>query len=62
MSVLDVPGADLYYETNGSGPAMIMIPGADGVAGGFRMVSQHLAVHHTVVRYDRRGLSHRARR
>lgn len=28
MSILDVPGARLYYETHGSGPLMIMIPGA----------------------------------
>jgi len=28
MSTLDVPGAQLYYETHGSGPLMIMIPGA----------------------------------
>ena len=55
MSVLEVPGAHLYYETHGSGPIMIMVPGAAGVADGFRKVTEHLAAHYTVVLYDRRG-------
>ncbi len=57
MSILEVPGARLYYETLGSGPLMIMIPGANGVADSFRMVTEHLAAHYTVVIYDRRGFS-----
>jgi len=57
MSILEVPGAQLYYETHGSGPLMLMVPGATGVADGFRMVTEHLAAHHTVVTYDRRGFS-----
>jgi pimeloyl-ACP methyl ester carboxylesterase len=57
MSVLDVPGARLYYETHGSGPMLVMIPGAGGAADVFRMVTEHLAAHHTVVIYDRRGFS-----
>ncbi|MFJ5304218.1 hypothetical protein [Streptomyces sp. NPDC088350] len=28
MSVLDVPGAQLYHEKRGSGPPLLMIPGA----------------------------------
>ena len=57
MSILDVPGARVYYETYGSGPLMLMVPGANGTADGFRMVTEHLAAHYTVVIYDRRGFS-----
>lgn len=57
MTALDVPGAHLYYETHGRGPLMIMIPGANGVADGFRMVAEHLSAHYTVLLYDRRGFS-----
>jgi pimeloyl-ACP methyl ester carboxylesterase len=57
VSVLDVPGARLYYETHGQGPLMVMVPGASGVADSFRMVATYLAAHYTVALYDRRGFS-----
>ncbi len=57
MTVLDVAGAHLYYETHGQGPVLIMVPGASGVADSFRPVATHLAAHYTVVLYDRRGFS-----
>ncbi|MDQ3533574.1 MAG: alpha/beta hydrolase [Actinomycetota bacterium] len=57
MSILEVPGARLYYETHGSGPLMLMVPGAAGQADIFKMVTEHLAAHYTVVTYDRRGFS-----
>ena len=57
MSILEVPGARLYYETHGSGPLMVMVPGATGGADAFRMVTEHLAAHYTVIIYDRRGFS-----
>lgn len=57
MSAFDVPGAQLYYETRGSGPLMLMIPGANGDADAFGMVADYLATHYTVVTYDRRGFS-----
>jgi pimeloyl-ACP methyl ester carboxylesterase len=57
MTVLDVPGAHLYYETHGQGPLMIMIPGGSGAFDPFRMVAAHLAAHYSVVLYDRRGFS-----
>jgi acetyltransferase/esterase len=57
MSILEVPGARLHYETHGSGPLMLMVPGAGGEAGVFNRVTEHLAAHYTVVTYDRRGLS-----
>lgn len=57
MSILDVPGARLYYETHGSGPLMLMVPGAPGTAYVFKGVAEHLAAYYTVVIYDRRGFS-----
>jgi pimeloyl-ACP methyl ester carboxylesterase/SAM-dependent methyltransferase len=57
MSVLDVPGARLYYEAHGSGPLLVLIPGANGTADAFRMVTDQLATRYTVVIYDRRGFS-----
>lgn len=57
MTVLDVPGAHLYYETHGGGPLLIMVPGASGVADSFRAVATHLSAHYSVVLYDRRGFS-----
>ena len=57
MRILDVPGAQLSYETHGSGPLMLMVPGATGEAGSFKMVTEQLAAHYTVVTYDRRGFS-----
>jgi pimeloyl-ACP methyl ester carboxylesterase len=56
-SILEVPGARLSYETHGSGPVMLMVPGATGSAYGFQRVTEHLAAHYTVVTYDRRGFS-----
>lgn len=60
MSFLDLPGARLYYETRGSGPLLIMIPGASGAADMFRRVAEHLSTQYTVVLYDRRGFSRSA--
>jgi pimeloyl-ACP methyl ester carboxylesterase/quercetin dioxygenase-like cupin family protein len=57
MSLLDVPGARLYYETCGSGPLLLIIPGSNGEADAFKPVAEQLAAHYTVVTYDRRGFS-----
>lgn len=57
MSVLNVPGAQLYYEIHGSGPPLVMVPGAPGNADVFTPVTDYLADHYTVVTYDRRGFS-----
>jgi len=54
---LDVPGARLFYETRGSGPLLLMIPGATGTAGSFTLVTDSLAAYYTVLTYDRRGFS-----
>lgn len=57
MGYLDVPGARLHFQAEGSGPTLLLIAGAGGDGDVFRMVSRHLAERYTVVRYDRRGFS-----
>ena len=57
MSVLHVPGAQLHYETQGSGPVILMVPGATGAANSFSMLAEPLPAYGTVVTYDRRGFS-----
>ncbi|MEU0401978.1 alpha/beta fold hydrolase [Streptomyces sp. NPDC006197] len=53
-----VPGATLRYETRGSGPVLLLIPGGAGDAGMFEGMAGLLAdAGHTVVSYDQRGLS-----
>jgi len=56
-SLLDVPGARLYYETYGDGPLLVMIPGAAGSAEPYRMLAAELAPDLRLVAYDRRGFS-----
>src|SRR5579859_3855640 len=57
MSTLNVPGAQLFYEVSGSGPPLILIPGASGTGASFRPLVPHLISHYQVVTYDRRGFS-----
>jgi acetyltransferase/esterase len=57
MSILEVPGARLYFESHGSGPLLLLIPGAMGDAGSFSQVTELLSARYTVVTYDRRGFS-----
>jgi pimeloyl-ACP methyl ester carboxylesterase len=52
---LKVPGATLYYEVTGSGPLLLMIPGAPADAGAFAALAGQLADRYTVVTYDWRG-------
>ncbi len=56
-STLDVPGAKLYYEAQGAGPVLLMIPGGPADAGIFAALAGHLAGRFTVVRFDPRGNS-----
>jgi pimeloyl-ACP methyl ester carboxylesterase len=56
-STLKVPGATLYYEVQGSGPVLVMIPGGPADAGIFAGVARYLADRYTVVAYDPRGNS-----
>jgi pimeloyl-ACP methyl ester carboxylesterase len=50
-------GAEIYYETRGSGPSVLMISGATGDAGHFGDVAERLADEFMVVTYDRRANS-----
>ena len=54
---LSVPGADLYYEVRGRGPAMLMIPGGPYDASLFSDVADRLADRYSVITYDPRGNS-----
>ena len=53
---LDVPGARLYYEVQGSGPALMLIGHPMGISG-FAAIAPLLAEHYTVVTYDPRGFA-----
>jgi pimeloyl-ACP methyl ester carboxylesterase len=55
--ILKVPGARLYYEVQGSGPVLLMIPGGPTDAGIFAGLAGCLANRYTIVRYDPRGNS-----
>ncbi|MFH8787663.1 alpha/beta fold hydrolase [Streptomyces roseoverticillatus] len=57
IGTLDVPGATLRYEKRGSGPVLLLIPGAGADAGLYAAVARILAAHYTVVSYDPRGVS-----
>jgi pimeloyl-ACP methyl ester carboxylesterase len=50
-----VPGATIYYEVQGSGPVLVMIPGGPTDAGIFAGLARCLADRYTVVAYDPRG-------
>ncbi|HKA97572.1 MAG TPA: alpha/beta hydrolase [Streptosporangiaceae bacterium] len=54
-ATLKVPGASLYYEVTGSGPPLLMIPGAPADSGVFAGLAAQLADHYTVATYDWRG-------
>jgi len=54
-ATLKVPGASLYYEVAGSGPVLLMIPGAPADAGTFAPLAAALADRYAVVSYDWRG-------
>lgn len=50
-------GLDLYCETVGSGPPVMLMQGAIGEAGATSQLAEQLAEHFTVISYDRRGIS-----
>jgi pimeloyl-ACP methyl ester carboxylesterase len=56
--MLDVPGAEIYYEVRGSGPVLLLMPGGPADATTFRKMEDDLGRDYTVVTYDPRGLSH----
>jgi pimeloyl-ACP methyl ester carboxylesterase len=59
-STLKVPGASIYYEVQGAGPLLLIIPGGAQDAGVFADLSQQLADRYTVVAFDPRGNSRSA--
>jgi pimeloyl-ACP methyl ester carboxylesterase len=54
---VEVPGATLYYEVVGRGPALLCISGGPTDAGMFTDLAGRLADRYTVVSYDQRGHS-----
>lgn len=57
MPNLKVPGATIFYESYGSGPVLLLIPGASGTGNVFKRTATKLAPDFTAVTYDRRGYS-----
>jgi pimeloyl-ACP methyl ester carboxylesterase len=57
LATLSVPGASLYYETSGTGPVLLMIPGGPADAGIFAGLAPFLRDRYTLVPYDPRGNS-----
>ena len=54
---LTVPGAILYYRLQGAGPPLLVVQAGDGDADATSGLVAHLTDRHTVITYDRRGLS-----
>jgi pimeloyl-ACP methyl ester carboxylesterase len=54
---IEVNGAKLYYEARGSGPALLLVPGAEGDAEEYARVVPLLEDEFMVLSYDRRGFS-----
>jgi pimeloyl-ACP methyl ester carboxylesterase len=57
MPTLEALNATLYYETFGTGPLLLFIPGANGSGSVFHPVAKALSTHFTAVCWDRRGYS-----
>jgi pimeloyl-ACP methyl ester carboxylesterase len=55
--LVEVNGAQIYYEVRGSGPPLLLIMGLTGDAGWFEPLAELLAERFTVITYDRRGNS-----
>ncbi len=54
---VEANGTSLYYERQGSGPAVLFIAGSTGDAGNFSRAAALLGDEFTAVTYDRRGNS-----
>jgi pimeloyl-ACP methyl ester carboxylesterase len=57
LKTISVPGAELYVESRGSGPVLLLITGGPTDAGMFTDLAGRLADRYSVVSYDQRGHS-----
>jgi pimeloyl-ACP methyl ester carboxylesterase len=55
--MLRVDGANLYFEVRGTGPVLLISQSGEGDAGRSVDLVDQLVADHTVITYDRRGLS-----
>src|SRR4051794_631229 len=55
--MLRVAGAHLYFEVRGTGPVLLISQSGEGDAGRSVDLVDRLLSEHTVITYDRRGLS-----
>src|SRR5947207_9371490 len=56
VNTIETPGAHLHYEVRGSGPVVLVVGSPMGAAP-FAPLADALAVDHTVVTHDPRGIS-----
>lgn len=52
-----IDGAEIYYETRGEGPPVLILQGGLSEAGATEQLAEALAQNYRVISYDRRGLS-----
>ncbi|KAI4717674.1 alpha/beta-hydrolase [Aureobasidium sp. EXF-10727] len=57
MPFITVQGANLHYETFGTGPPLLLITGAGGNGSAWHPAAQYLSAHYTTICYDRRNHS-----
>jgi pimeloyl-ACP methyl ester carboxylesterase len=56
-SLVTLDGVGLHVRVRGAGPALVLVPGAGGDGDQYDALATRLAVHRTVVTYDRRANS-----
>jgi aminoacrylate hydrolase len=61
MPIASLPDADIYYETHGSGPPVMLIAGLGGAGTYWEPNIAALAQHHTVILHDHRGTGRSSR-
>lgn len=61
MATMNVRGLDLYYETGGAGPALLLLSGAANVVDWYRPAFEHLGRERTYVAFDYPGCGRSAR-
>jgi len=56
-----IPGGELYFETSGSGPPLVLVSGLGGSGRFWRLQAARLAERFTVVVHDHRGVDRSSR-